>query len=190
VRHPEIQRLSFGWYGRVCHPPIGSISMGRRMRARRTAKRSRCFMGRVWMRCVQTRTLACGESAAPGNSTAFVWVAWKGGPPATRKLKDFRFYGVEGCATRPSDALIMPCAPFAWESPRLELIFSTRVPVRNAAEDCSGWERIADVIKPPGHSFGWCGRVRDPPYHRRTSTAFRKQTYSCQMVDLGSTKIR
>lgn len=40
----------------------------------------------------------------------------------------------------------MLCAPFAWESPCLELIFSMRVPIRKAAEDCSGWERMVGVI--------------------------------------------
>src|ERR1700675_3429750 len=49
----------------------------------------------------------------------------------------------------PSDVLIVPCAPFTWESPRPELIFSTRVPVRIAAEDCSVRERIVAVIKFP-----------------------------------------
>jgi hypothetical protein len=49
----------------------------------------------------------------------------------------------------PSDDVTMPCAPFGWESPCVELIFSTRVPVRNAAEDCSTRECIAGVIKSP-----------------------------------------
>ena len=31
-----------------------------------------------------------GESAAPGNSTAFVWVVWKGGPPALKILESLR----------------------------------------------------------------------------------------------------
>ena len=53
----------------------------------------------------------------------------------------------------PSDVLMVPCAPFAWESPRVELTFSTRVPVRKAAEDCSVWERRVGVIKPSGRSF-------------------------------------
>src|SRR5208282_2718785 len=53
----------------------------------------------------------------------------------------------------PSDVLIVPCAPFTWESPRLELVFSTRVPVRKAAVDCSVWERRVGVIKPPGRSL-------------------------------------
>jgi hypothetical protein len=47
----------------------------------------------------------------------------------------------------PSDVLIVPCAPFEWESPCWELIFSTRVPVRSAAEDCSVCERMVGLIK-------------------------------------------
>ena len=34
-----------------------------------------------------------------------------------------------------SEEVTVPSAPFAWESPCLELIFSTRVPVRNATVD-------------------------------------------------------
>jgi hypothetical protein len=41
----------------------------------------------------------------------------------------------------------VPHAPFPWESPRLELIFSMRVPIRNATEDCSDWELSVGVIK-------------------------------------------
>jgi hypothetical protein len=43
--------------------------------------------------------------------------------------------------------VIVPCAPLTWESPCLELIFSTRVPVRIAAENCSVWERLVSIIE-------------------------------------------
>jgi hypothetical protein len=41
----------------------------------------------------------------------------------------------------------VPRIPFAWESPRLELTFSTRVPIRNATEDWSVWERMVGRIR-------------------------------------------
>jgi hypothetical protein len=55
---------------------------------------------------------------------------------------------------------MVPYAPLTRESPGLELIFSTRVPVRIAAEDCSVWERGVDVIKSPygfrlSDGLGW-----------------------------------
>ena len=60
----------------------------------------------------------------------------------------------------PSDDVTIPCAPFTWESPGLELIFSTRVPVRNAAEDCRVWERRVGVVKTPAvRSLGLCRRL-------------------------------
>jgi hypothetical protein len=49
----------------------------------------------------------------------------------------------------PSEVLIVPCAPLGWESPCVELIFSTRVPVHSAAEDCRVWERRVGVIRLP-----------------------------------------
>ena len=88
----------------------------------------------IWGRCF---AVVVGSVASkPGNSTAFVWVVRKGVPPV------------------PCDVLIVPCAPFTWESPCVELIFSTRVPVRNAAADCRVWERRVGVINPPGRSPG------------------------------------
>jgi hypothetical protein len=56
------------------------------MRARRIANRSRGSTEQLSQRCVYTRTPACGESAAPGNSTAFVWVLWKGRAPASEDV--------------------------------------------------------------------------------------------------------
>jgi hypothetical protein len=55
------------------------------MRVHRIGNPGKSSIRRAWYRSVQTRTLACGESAAPGNSTAFVWVVWKGAPPARTK---------------------------------------------------------------------------------------------------------
>jgi hypothetical protein len=58
------------------------------MRVHRIGNRGRSSIRRAWYRSVQTRTLACGESAAPGNSTAFVWAVWKGAPPATNAREE------------------------------------------------------------------------------------------------------
>jgi hypothetical protein len=59
---------------------------GRLRPANSRAAKKRRAATRVWILdpvCVQTRTRACVETAAPGNAKNFVWVVWKGVPPAS-----------------------------------------------------------------------------------------------------------